>query len=245
MLNKNIPLAKIAIILFTINLISLSASALAAAKSDDADYEFDQDMNEVKIHDPIENINRKIFKFNNVADKYVLKPAAKSYKAVLPKLMRESVHSFFDNLSDPITFLNSLLQGNVDNALRVFGRFLSNSTLGVGGLFRIDTSNLNKEDFGQTLGHYGVNAGPYLMLPILGPSDLRDGIGLAADGLSDPLNYTLNTNARLAKNAIYGIDQRESLLYITDEIEKNSLDPYATYRSLYLQKRADLIKNGQ
>ncbi len=118
-----------------------------------------------------------------------------------------------------------------------------NSTLGMGGTMRLVNDTNRKEDFGQTLGHYKVGPGAYIMLPILGPSDSRDTIGYVADTLSNPAKYLLNPNIRYGILATTGLSKRDELLDLTDEIEHTSLDIYATYRSLYLQRRAALIKN--
>lgn len=201
---------------------------------------------EEEVYDPIEPVNRGIYEFNRWADKLVVRPIAKGYQIIIPKPVRKSVRNALCNLQEPITILNASFQGDANYAFTSFGRFALNSTFGIGGLFQVvDANQKRTEDFGQTLGHYGTNPGPYLMLPILGPSNIRDGVGRVADLFSDPSFYILSDDALLVKAGITGIDMRESLLDVTDEVDRTSFDPYATYRSMYTQYRKNLIQNGK
>jgi phospholipid-binding lipoprotein MlaA len=139
------------------------------------------------------------------------------------------------------------LQGDVENSFTTFWRFSLNSTIGIGGLFdiaKIAGLERRSEDLGQTFGKYGVKGGPYLMLPLMGPSNTRDLVGRVGDSFMDPYNYLVDDYGIAGRNVLNGIDSREQLLELIDDINENSLDPYATFRSLYSQRRADEIENG-
>jgi phospholipid-binding lipoprotein MlaA len=201
---------------------------------------------EVEISDPLEPMNRAIYGFNSTLDKYMLEPAAKTYKFVVPKPGRQAVRNILSNLSEPVTLLNSALQGNTEGSFTSFWRFTLNSTFGICGIFDIASVaglKANKEDFGQTIGYYGLGSGPYLMLPILGPSNGRDLVGSVVDSVSDPYNYLVDDEGIWAKNILEGLDKRASILDLMSEINRTSFDPYATIRSLYTQKRYDEIKS--
>lgn len=197
--------------------------------------------------DPLESFNRGVFAFNNAVDTVLIEPAAKGYRYITPQPVRTGVYNFFSNLREPMTFANALLQGNVQGAFTAFWRFAINSTVGLGGLIDVADSSTdlkkNREDFGQTLGAWGWDESTYIVLPILGPSTLRDTIGLIPDYYSHPSTYYLETDDRIIFHAAEGLSARENALDITQDIDENSLDKYATYRSLYLQKRAAEIKN--
>lgn len=200
----------------------------------------------VTIYDPLEPLNRKIFWFNDKADQIVLKPIAKGYRKVVPEWGRQRVRSFLSNLNTPVNFFNAVMQGDVDQSFVSFWRFYMNTTFGVGGLF--DVASLTglperEEDFGQTMGHYGVGSGPYLMLPLMGPSTLRDGAGRFVDSAIDPFNY-VDQEFVFARLGISAIDTREGLLELVEEIREGSLDPYAAVRSMYLQNQDSKIRNG-
>lgn len=198
-------------------------------------------------HDPLEPVNRGIFRFNEVVDGLVLKPAAHIYLGVVPTPVRHGVHNVLTNLSAPVVFLNSAFQGDDVNMGRTAGRFLINSTLGVAGIFDM-ASNMgipkeHKKDFGQTLGVHNVGSGPYLVLPIFGPSSLRDGFGMIADTAMDPFTYIFNSNTTIALDGARVIDRRAELLPLTDRIYRDSLDPYASIRSVYQQHREKVVSN--
>lgn len=198
--------------------------------------------------DPVEPVNRGIFSFNQGIDDAAIKPLARGYESLVSDWGRERVGNFFDNLQAPVSFLNSLLQGDPQNALAVFWRFVINTTIGLGGIY--DTAeeaglSARKEDFGQTIGVYNENdPGAYVVLPILGPSSTRDTVGFVVDTLTNPFNYL--PGAAVAGLVVSeGIHDRADILELTDEIEQTSFDPYSTYRSAYIQHRADEVSNGK
>lgn len=202
----------------------------------------------IAVEDPLEGFNRGVYKFNDVLDRGVIKPAAKGYRYVVPSQCRQRIHSALINLTEPVTFFNSVFQGDAQNAFTSLWRFVINTTWGVGGMHDVAAvAGLahRKEDFGQTLGYYGTDSGAYLMLPILGPSNGRDLIGRVTDTFTDPFNYMMTDYGIAAVAVTDGIDTREDLLNLTDEIDRISFDPYATIRSLYTQKRIDDIHNGK
>jgi len=201
--------------------------------------------------DPLEGFNRAVWAVNRGADKVVVKPVARVYRAVTPKPARDGVRNFFANVGEPFSFINNILQGHGDRAARNLGRFLVNSTVGLGGLFdhasRIEIKPA-PEDLGQTFAAWGMNGGPYLMLPLLGPSTLRDGVGTGLSQVADPYRYCLNNcdlprGAPLALMAAEVISTREGLIEAgADNFLESSLDPYAAARSAYLQRRrADIL----
>jgi len=201
--------------------------------------------------DPLEGINRGIYKFNDVADRYAMKPVAKAYKAVAPSPVRTGISNFFSNLGTLTTVVNDLLQLKFAQAFTDAGRFVINSTFGIAGF--IDVASMDKiekhqEDFGQTLGYWGVGSGAYLVLPIIGPSTVRDASGLFIDTVtSDPITYLHNTGQIRAHNqvrAVQLLDKRTQLLDATDLVDDASIDPYAFMRDAYLQRRASLIQDG-
>lgn len=200
----------------------------------------------VEVFDPLESVNRGIYGFNRFVDKILLKPIAKTYKFVVPKPARKGIRNALRNLTEPVTLLNSALQGDGKHSVTTLSRFAINSTFGFLGVFEIANSldlQHRNEDFGQTVGYYGINHGPYLMLPILGPSNTRDLLGRVVDSFSDPFNYA-HEDFVLARTITNGIDARERALNLIDEIDRVSLDPYAATRSLYTQRRNNDIMNG-
>lgn len=199
------------------------------------------------VADPLENLNRGVYKFNDVLDKVLLKPIAKTYQAVIPETARRGIRNVLNNLGEPLNLINSVIQLDKQNSFASFWRFTINSTLGIGGIFDVAKAGgleNRKEDFGQSLGIYGTGQGAYIMLPLLGPSNVRDAFGRVADVLMDPFSYVVESDVAMAKSGIYGIDTREANLNLVDHIQKTSLDPYATIKSLYTQKRWDDIRNG-
>ena len=206
----------------------------------------------LESNDPLEPMNRAIFQFNEAADKIVLRPAAIGYRTVVPKGVRVGIRNFLDHLSSPITILNALLQGEGERARDSFGRFLTNTILGLGGLVDVATdAGIPKhyEDFGQTLAVWGVDSGPYLVLPLLGSSSFRDGIGYGVDSFVDPAGRYIRDEYGLegavVRSALDVIDWRASNLETIDELRQSSLDFYATVRSAYRQRRAHEIRNGR
>ena len=201
--------------------------------------------------DPLEGINRGIYKFNDIADKAVIKPVATAYKAVAPTPIRKGFNNFFTNLGSITTILNDLLQLKFSSAFSDAGRFVINSTFGLAGFIDVagmDKIALRKEDFGQTLGHWGVGNGAYLVLPFIGPSSVRDTTGLAFDMFTtDPITYTRNIDQIRLSNQLRAaqfLDKRTELLTATDLVDEASLDPYAFMRDAYLQRRASLVQDG-
>lgn len=199
--------------------------------------------NPVAIYDPLEGFNRRMYRFNALADRYVLLPAVHVYDTVTPSPVRTGIHNFFNNLGEISTFANTVLQLKPEASGITLSRFLINSTLGIAGFFDPATHfglARQQEDFGQTLGYYGMGAGPYLVLPILGPSDLRDSIGLAADhGLFyvlDPLQLDDSLAGRIAYDTFYVLDTRDNinLRYY----QTGSPFEYILVRAVYLNYRA-------
>ncbi|HOY70373.1 MAG TPA: VacJ family lipoprotein [Methylotenera sp.] len=201
--------------------------------------------------DPLEGINRGVYKFNDVTDKALIKPVAKAYKFVTPSPIRTGFNNFFNNLGSITTVLNDLLQFKFAHAFTDAGRFIINSTFGLAGFIDVagkDNIALRKEDFGQTLGFWGVGNGAYIVLPFLGPSTLRDTTGMVVDtATTDPITYTHNIGEIRLHNQLRAaqfIDKRTELLTATDLVDEASLDPYAFTRDAYLQRRENLIKDN-
>jgi phospholipid-binding lipoprotein MlaA len=200
-------------------------------------------------NDPFEPVNRVAFKVNHFIDKYVGVPVAEVYVHIVPKPARRGIHNALLNLSIPVTFGNDILQGSPDRALQSFYRFGVNSTLGIGGLFDI-ASNAgvpgHTEDFGQTLGVYGLGEGPYLVLPLIGPAPPRDLAGHFVDTFLDPLYY-MDFHGRHAllvgRHAAGLVDSRAGAINEIKMLD-NSLDPYVAARSAYRQHRENEINNG-
>jgi phospholipid-binding lipoprotein MlaA len=199
-------------------------------------------------NDPLESVNRAVFAFNDVADQYVLRPLAVAYRDVVPDPAQRGIHNALDNLRGPIMFANDLLQGDLDGAGVTLTRFLVNSTVGIAGLFDVaDDWGLHRhdQDFGLTFASWGVGDGPYLVLPILGPSNPRDGTGLLVEFFTDPFGIIASDNDADYLNYIrYGLttlDQRSRVIDDLDTVRNTSLDYYAAIRSLYQQHRAQQI----
>lgn len=199
-------------------------------------------------NDPLEGFNRSMFSVNMTLDKYVVKPVAKGYLFV-PQPARTGLRNFLNNLASPITLANDLLQGEASRAGTTTARLGINTTLGVLGLFDVAKRfglERHEEDFGQTLGVYGVGEGPYLFFPLLGPRPPRDFAGMFVDSVFDPMTYIADDNltGTLIRYTLDGIDLRAANLTVLDEIERSSVDFYASVRSLYRQNRASAINNG-
>jgi phospholipid-binding lipoprotein MlaA len=198
--------------------------------------------------DPFEGFNRAMYTFNDKLDRYVLKPVAKGYRAVLPEVARKGVSNFFGNLHDPGIMVNNLLQGKFTQAASDLGRFLVNSTVGIVGLFDVATyAGLEKhdEDFGQTLAVWGVGEGAYLVLPVLGPSNLRDGFGLIPDWELYPPTYIKDDGTYYGLLAVELVNRRTQLLDASDILEQAAgQDPYVFVREAYRQRRHNLVYDG-
>ena len=195
--------------------------------------------------DPFEGFNRGMYKFNDTLDKAVLKPVARGYSAVMPTPARKMVHNFFSNLDDILVTGNGLLQFKFSQAASDFTRVWVNSTFGIFGLFDV-AHKLEKhnEDFGQTLGHWGVSSGPYLVLPFLGPSSLRDGTGLAVDSYYGVLGNIEHIPTRNSLYVSNKIDQRAELLDTEKILEDTVVDRYSFIRDAYLMRRQSLVYDG-
>ncbi len=197
--------------------------------------------------DPLEPINRGIYYFNDAVDTTLLKPAAELYRGVLPQFMRTGVSNFFSNLNDVIIALNNLLQGKVPEAVSDVGRIVVNTTVGLLGVLDVATDvglEKHNEDFGQTLGWWGIGDGPYLVIPLLGPSTLRDTVGLVGDYKTNPITYVDPNRDRNALYALSFVNRRSELLDATQLLETAALDPYEFARDAYLQRRRTLVYDG-
>lgn len=203
-------------------------------------------------NDPIEPFNRSMYSVNNTVDRFTLRPLAQAYRYVLPQPVRTGVRNALGNLRGPNILMNDVLQGEVDRGARTAARFLINSTLGIGGL--IDVANWqfgipgHTEDFGQTLAVWGIGEGPYLFLPVLGPSNPRDLVGFGVDVVASPWFWfgqgSVVEALRWAHAGIAAVDAREGVLDALDDLNRSSLDPYSTLRSAYRQRRNAEIRNA-
>ncbi len=211
-----------------------------------------QQVAEDDTNDPFEGSNRFFFDVNQVLDDVLLRPVAIAYRAVVPDFARDGVRNFMNNLNSPVIFANDLMQGEGDRAGTTLLRFGVNSTIGIGGLFDVAKEighPYHDEDFGQTLAVWGVGDGPYLYFPLMGPSSARDFTGFVVDRGLDPLTYVNWGDDDLeyvpiARTVLNVIDLRSRNIETLDDIERSSVDYYASIRSLYRQSRADSIRNG-
>lgn len=205
--------------------------------------------------DPFEPVNRAVFEFNDVADRTVIRPVAETYAAVVPQIVRTGVTSFFGNLNDIWTGANNFLQGKFVDGVNDYARVLFNTTFGLGGVMDWATQmglEKHNEDFGQTLGRWGLQPGPFVVLPIFGPSSVRDTAGFAADVYGYPLFWILRYAEpahRVAwRNSATGlafVNARANALTATDLLEQAALDRYSYVRSAYFQRRLNQIWDGQ
>lgn len=198
--------------------------------------------------DPYESYNRSMFAFNETVDKYALKPVAKGYDFIMPSFASKGVSNFFSNVDDIVVFFNQLLQFKLRDAAATSARFVFNTTLGFLGLIDVATHmDLPKvnEDFGQTLANWGLDSGPYIVLPFIGPSTIRDTAGLAVDGTYfDPIFERQTTNQGLATLTIKYVDIRAGLLKATNILDDTVDDKYSYIRDAWLQRRQFLIYDG-
>lgn len=201
--------------------------------------------------DPWEGVNRGIYKFNDTLDKAILKPVAKGYDKVVPKPIDSGIDNFIGNIGDVIVFFNDLLQLKGRQAASDFTRVLTNSIMGLGGVLDVATPlglPKHNEDFGQTLGYWGVPSGPYVVIPFMGPSTVRDGLSLFPDGAVS--NEVLNNigidefEERIAYSLIATVNIRQSLLGADEILEQSGAEPYIFLRESYLQRRRNLINDG-
>lgn len=220
--------------------MALALSACSTTRSDA----------EAEIYDPAEGFNRAVFAFNDAVDTVLLEPVARGYRFITPQPVRTGVRNFLRNLKSPMQVVNQTLQGDLSGGANDVGRFVVNSTVGVLGL--VDVAAMmgmpyEQEDFGQTLGVWGVGHGAYMVLPIFGPSSVRDATGMMVDSYADPLRlYLYNTHQEewhYARIGLTAVSTREELLDMLDDLQKNSFDMYASLRSIYAQRRAALVND--
>ncbi len=218
--------------------------------SSDPVFEDDFSLNKppLRVSDPLESLNRVFFIFNDRLYFWVLKPASTAYAAVLPEDIRLVVGNFFNNLAAPIRFINNILQGEIEEAGVVLGRFLINSTMGVFGLGDVAYREFSLEprdaDFGQTLGKWGIGGGIYLCVPFLGPLNVRDGVGFVADAYMHPVPYITDD---ATEDAVYLMVGRLNALSVSppvyEELKRSALDPYVAARQAYYEYRNSIIES--
>lgn len=203
-------------------------------------------------NDPFEPANRVMFEIHEVADRFVLQPVAEAYRDILPQPIRNGVRNALGNLRAPVILANDLMQGNFSRARITLGRFMVNSTLGLGGILDVSRDwgvYGHSEDFGQTLAAWGVGEGFYMFVPLLGPSSPRDLVGQGVDIAMNPLTYlgqgAAVDTANWVRLGLIVVDTREALLEPIDQVRATSLDPYSTLRSAYRQRRAFEIQNRE
>lgn len=201
-----------------------------------------------EVYDPFEPMNRYFFDVNYALDALFLKPVSEIYRGVLPLPVRDSVSNFLTNLSQPIYLINNVLQGDIEEAGDNMGAFIINSSLGLLGLFDVAKLDTPDDDMGQTFAIWGIEEGPYFMVPVLGPYTMREGVGGIVDWYIDPVNIIARENDKnyvgFWRWAFDGLDKRSRAIETLDDIEKNSIDFYATIRSLYRQSRKSKILKG-
>jgi phospholipid-binding lipoprotein MlaA len=203
------------------------------------------------VQDPWEGLNRKLYAVNDVLDRGIFEPIARGYRAIAPRPIRRGVTNVLNNLHGPVVFVNNLLQGRPGEAGKTAARFGLNTTVGVLGLFdpAADMGLPRRdEDFGQTLGTWGARPGPYLFLPVMGPSSVRDSIGGLVDLAFDPLNWARFHHAnsvRITRAAATAVSAREGLLDSVDNLRRTSIDPYVSVRSSYALLRESAIRNDR
>jgi len=227
----------------------LSAFSDEALEDDEFDDDFDDDFDDeptLVVHDPLETLNRGFFWFNDKLYFYALKPVAKAYRYV-PENARVSVSNFFSNLTTPIRFLNALFQGKINDAGNEMGRFFINTTVGIGGLFdparKVVGLRKKEEDFGQTLGVLGIEPGPYLVIPFVGPLNARDGVGYVVDSFTDPTGTIWHGREYWAAKAVSTVNTVSLDKDTYEAITEDALDPYLFVRDAYMQNRAGKVKN--
>ncbi len=251
--------------IFAVSVLLATSIAFGSAQADDAARELtDRDglsqaadiqlsQAEDDANDPLEDINRAIFSFNEGVQSALLRPLADAYNSNVPATGRQALKNMFDNLSSPITFVNDILQFEFERALVTFTRAFINTTFGMAGISDLASEmgfEKHQEDFGQTLAVWGVGEGFYVVLPLLGPSNPRDAVGrLLVDGYFEPLSYYLDNideeEIDLALHLVDGFLEYADVVEELDQIRKTSVDYYAAIRSLYRQKRNAEISNGQ
>lgn len=204
-----------------------------------------------QTNDPLEPTNRVFYRINNGLDTVILQPVARAYRYVVPEAVRNPVHNVLANITSPVLFANDVIQAKPRRAGDTFMRFVINTTAGVGGLFDVAKDvgyPAHENDFGTTLALWGVPEGPFLFLPVLGPSNPRDASGYGADIALDPFTWASFGGSNAFGYSRYGVgavDARERALDTVDSIKRTALDPYATFRSLYRQNRRSEIEKAR
>ena len=234
----------ILMIIFIVNGCSVNSQKTASAESTEA----------FENNDPLESTNRAIFAFNEDLDDWIFKPVAKGWRKI-PDFPRNNLSNLAETAGAPLDIANSILQFNTESIRINLSRFIINLTLGIGGMYDVASNDYfgiekRNEDFGQTLAVWGFSEGPYVMLPIFGPSNIRDSVGRGVDTIFNPLTIAYRMNgigfeSRLPQPVVKGASTREKYLDYLEEIEESSLDFYATMRSLYRQQRVKEIHNGK
>ena len=236
--------------LFALSIWTASAQAANPAAAEETD-----EYALPRVSDPLAPMNRAFFKFNDGFYAHVLRPFARGYERVVPSPVRQGIGNFFDNLKFPVRFVSSVLQGRPGRATRETGKFLLNTTVGVAGLLRVSDSvpqlaAVPPEDMGQALGAWGIGAGPYLVLPFLGPSSLRDTVGLAGNAMLNPVNWSATERTvkgydstwRYSLQAVDLMNSSPDQIRTYDSFKKSAVDPYISVRHGYLQYRAAAVK---
>ena len=198
--------------------------------------------------DPFEGWNRGVYKFNEKFDDVLARPVAETYQDFVPRELRDRVRSFFGNLADPFIGVNNLLQGKLSEGVEDWARFFFNTTIGLLGIHDVATElgfEKHNEDFGQTFGRWGAGPGPYLILPILGSSNVRDGLGTALDIYADPMGEVRPIDARNSLIVLRGTQVRADLLDASRILQEAALDKYVFQRDAYLQRRRSLVYDGR
>lgn len=235
--------------LFGAVVLALSGGAAAHA-ADTTPMTTDKDVSGLQVSDPFEGVNRGLFAVHAVIDNVLLEPAALGYRYIVPSPARTGVRNVLRNLNAPVLLANDVLQGSPSKAGNTVARFGINTTLGVAGIFDVANNfgfKHQNEDFGQTLGVWGVGEGPYLFVPVLGPTNVRDGVGRIVDFAFDPLNYAKydgDDAVAVSRAVLGGLDAREQLIGPLDDIEASSADVYGTMKRIYTANRRDEIKDG-
>lgn len=232
-----------------IRILAVLALSLLAAGCATAQQSQPQEAEVHTVSDPLEDMNRFFFNLNQRVDRHAAQPAATAYKDNVPQTVRGSLHNLLDNLGGPVTVANDLLQVQFENAGVAAGRFVVNTTVGVAGIFDVATDwgmPARPRDFGETMGTYGMPAGPYLVLPLRGSTDVRDFAGNFVDGYATPLRYVRydgNQYVGWMKSTLGSMDTRTTRANNYRDIERNSVDYYATMRTLYTERRTNLIED--
>ena len=240
---------------YFVAMLTLSAWAVGAQAAAPAANEEPDEYALPRVSDPLAPMNRAIFRFNDGFYAHVLRPFARGYERVVPSPVRRGIGNFFDNIKFPVRFVSCLLQARPGRATKETGKFLINSTVGVAGLLRVSDSipplaTVPAEDVGQALGTWGIGAGPYLVLPFLGPSSLRDTVGLAGNAMLYPVNWSATESAvrgydstwRYSLQAVDFMNSSPDQLSNYDGLKRSAVDPYVSVRDGYLQYRTAAVK---